>query len=153
MNKTIIFIITLICFVKIVDAQKWSLNDDFYTIFQVKELKTKFGEHYLDSVVSFQTFDYNKDIKFAFKLRNLNRLIMDDSYRTDKDSIYRKIRKRLQPIPKTVNSIWFGGGGIPIPLPIDLSKHKNILEELYINDAYIPNDIDSVCLDFSDLKN
>jgi hypothetical protein len=150
MKKYIIFILLMRCIFQL-NAQSDKFEDNYIS---KKELKIKYGKCYLDSIESYRSSNYNKEINYIFKLRNLKNLVIYDTYYSCQGDgkhskcYEKKIGKRLLPIPKTVKYIEFNSS-IPLPLPFDLSSQSQILEELHIQDSYFSQKTDSVCIDLS----
>lgn len=120
-----------------------------------KDLKKQYGENFRDSIRVFSTNNYKRDLKYMNRLSGLNNLIIIDFHNCFKGFsalFYRKEKKgrKKLTIPQSVISVEFKGK-TPLPLPFDFSQNKNKLESLLLNYCFIPNKIDTVHLDFSEL--
>jgi len=147
----IMFVLITTSFASITIAQDFKFDDAYLS---KKDLKIKYGKHYQDTIDSYGSGNYNKEINYVFKLPNLKNLIIFDTYYSCQGNgeydkcYYKKLGKRLLPIPKTVKYVEFNTS-IPLPLPFDLSTQSEILEELHIRDSYFPEKTDSACIDLS----
>lgn len=146
MKKKCLFIVIIFSFVVI-----YSQNIDGNLCENRKDLKKQFGENFRDSIGVFSTNNYKRDLKYVNRLTGLNKLIIIDFHYSLKgfSTLFYRKEKKLT-IPQSVIAVEFKGK-TPLPLPFDFSQNNNKLESLLLNYCFIPNKIDTVHLDFSEL--